>query len=249
MPLAMSATNKTRAVIVQDPDGHFVELAQLDPMPATAAPASSNVIGIRLRVTVADMEGTLRFYRERLGLSGELGPFSKTPLVSAMMGLPESEYRLATIRMPNSPLLFELLELKGLAPATVRSTVQDPGSFRLQLNVRDIDAALTGMTTAGSTVVSSNRAPVAMTFGSRPWRLAVAPDPNNLFLVVQQPPPPAAAPAQPSAQANSVPAAHGALVCHVLRDVPQRPHAHSGPGARRAGPLERGPATPRRGRR
>ena len=52
-PLAMSATNKTRAVIVQDPDGHFVELAQLDPLPATTAPASSNVIGIRLRVTVA----------------------------------------------------------------------------------------------------------------------------------------------------------------------------------------------------
>ena len=73
-PLAMSTTNKTRAIIVQDPDGHFVELAQLDPLPATAAPASSNVIGIRLRVTVADMDGTLRFYRERLGLTGELRP-------------------------------------------------------------------------------------------------------------------------------------------------------------------------------
>ena len=95
VPLAMSATNKTRAVIVQDPDGHFVELAQLDPLPATTAPASSNVIGIRLRVTVADMDGTLRFYQERLGLTGELRPFASTPLVSAMMGLPVSEYRLA----------------------------------------------------------------------------------------------------------------------------------------------------------
>ena len=27
-PIAMSTTNKTRAVIVQDPDGHFVELVQ-----------------------------------------------------------------------------------------------------------------------------------------------------------------------------------------------------------------------------
>ena len=88
VPLAMSATNKTRAVIVQDPDGHFVELAQLDPLPATTAPASSNVIGIRLRVTVADMDGTLRFYQERLGLTGELRPFASSPLVSAMMGLP-----------------------------------------------------------------------------------------------------------------------------------------------------------------
>ena len=116
VPLAMSATNKTRAVIVQDPDGHFVELAQLDPLPATTAPASSNVIGIRLRVTVADTEATLRFYQERLGLTGELRPFTSSKLVSAMMGLPESEYRLTTIRMPGSPLLFELLELKGLGP-------------------------------------------------------------------------------------------------------------------------------------
>ena len=51
-------------------------------------------------------------------------------------------------------------------PADGRSRVQDPGSFRLQLNVRDIDAALAGMTAAGSTVVSSNRVPVSMTFGS-----------------------------------------------------------------------------------
>jgi len=84
-----------------------------------------------------------------------------------------------------------VLELKGLAPATVRSRVQDPGSYRLQLDVRDIDAALAGLTSADSTVVSTGRAPVSMTFDARPWRLAIAPDPNNLFLVVQQGPPPA----------------------------------------------------------
>jgi len=218
-PLAMSTANKARAVIVQDPDGHFVELAQLDPLPATEAPASSNVIGIRLRVTVADLAGTLRFYRERLGLTGEPRPFSSNTLVSRMMGLPaETEYRLANLQMPNSPLLLELLELKGPAPAIVRSRVQDPGSFRLQLNVRDIDAALAGLSAAGSTIVSSNRGPVSMTFGSRPWRLAVATDPNNLFLIVQQPPPTAAAP-----PAASGPAAHQEVIgkyclsCHNAR--------------------------------
>src|SRR5687768_17333815 len=46
-PVSMSTTGRTRAVIVQDPDGHFVELAQLDPLPDTSAPSSSNVIGIR----------------------------------------------------------------------------------------------------------------------------------------------------------------------------------------------------------
>lgn len=188
VPLAMSTANQTRAVIVQDPDGHFVELAQLDPLPATTAPPASNVIGVRLRVTVSDIEQTVRFYEQQLGLSGVRGPFATSHAVSAMMGLPDSEYRLTTIRMPGSTLLLELLELKGLSPVTTRSRVQDPGSFRLQLNVRDIDAALAGLTSAGSTVVSTGRAPVSMTFNTRPWRLAIAPDPNNLFLIVQQPP-------------------------------------------------------------
>jgi catechol 2,3-dioxygenase-like lactoylglutathione lyase family enzyme len=223
-PLATGTANKTRAVIVQDPDGHFVELTQLDPLPSTNAPASSNVIGIRLRVTVANMDRALRFYRERLGLTGEPQPFPVNTLVPAMIGLPAAtEYRLATIALPNSPLLLDLLELKGRPPALVRARVQDPGSFRLQLNVRDIDVALAAMTAAGSAVVSSNAAPVSMTFGSRPWRLAIAPDLDNLFLVVQQPPP--AAPVQGRAPPPRTPASadHQAVVgkycvsCHNVR--------------------------------
>jgi len=187
-PLAMNPANKTRAVIVRDPDGHFVELAQLDPLPPTTAPERSNIIGIRLRVTVSDLNRTLGFYQQHLGLSGTPGSFSTSHAVSAMMGLSDSEYRVTTVRMPGSPLLLEFLELKGLPSATVSSRVQDPGSFRLQLNVRDIDAALAGLKSAGSTVISTGGVPVSMTFNTRPWRLAIAPDPNNLFLIVQQPP-------------------------------------------------------------
>jgi catechol 2,3-dioxygenase-like lactoylglutathione lyase family enzyme len=67
-PISMSATNKTRAVIVQDPDGHFVELAQVDPLPATTVAARSNIIGIRLRLTVADVQGTATYYEKLLGV-------------------------------------------------------------------------------------------------------------------------------------------------------------------------------------
>jgi catechol 2,3-dioxygenase-like lactoylglutathione lyase family enzyme len=34
-PIGMSTANRTRAVTVEDPDGHFVELAQIDPAPAS----------------------------------------------------------------------------------------------------------------------------------------------------------------------------------------------------------------------
>jgi catechol 2,3-dioxygenase-like lactoylglutathione lyase family enzyme len=202
-PISMSAANKTRAVTVQDPDGHFVELVQIDPSPATSVAAASNVIGIRLRLTVADAERAAAYYRQVLGVfdSGDpIRPFVRNPSVMALVGLSgvsgpsgagdAAEYRLTMTQMPASALIVELIEFKGLesAKTPTPSRVQDPGSFRLQLTFRDIDAALAGLKNAGSHVISTGGVPVRMTFGNRPWRLSVVPDPNNLFLIVQQGP-------------------------------------------------------------
>jgi hypothetical protein len=89
--------------------------------------------------------------------------------------------------LPGSPLVLELIEFKGVGETKfLPSRVQDAGSYRLQLNVRDIDETLTALKQAGSRVISTDSLPVRMTFGSNPWRLAVVQDPNNLFLVVQQ---------------------------------------------------------------
>jgi hypothetical protein len=109
----------------------------------------------------------------------------------AMAGLPETgEYRLSQVQLPASNLILEFVEFKGLdsARAPVPSRVQDPGSFRLQLTFRDIDDTLAALKDAGGQVISTGAMPVRMTFGSRPWRLAVVPDPDNLFLIVQQGP-------------------------------------------------------------
>ena len=191
VPIYMSTVNKTRAVTVQDPDGHFVELVQIGPSLDTTVSADSNVIGIRLRLTVADVERAVALYEQVLGIPGSVRPFVRNPNVMAMTGLPEDgEYRLTTAQLPGSTLILEFIEFKGLdsVKTPVPSRVQDPGSFRLQLTVRDIDAALGGLKNAGSRVISTGGVPVRMTFGNRPWRLSVVPDPNNLFLIVQQGP-------------------------------------------------------------
>jgi catechol 2,3-dioxygenase-like lactoylglutathione lyase family enzyme len=190
-PINMSTANKTRAVTVQDPDGHFVELVQIDPSPDTTVPDASNVTGIRLRLTVADVERAVAYYQQVLGIQGSVRTFMRNPNVMAMTGLPETgEYRLTTAQLPGSTLILEFIEFKGLdsVKTPVPSRVQDPGSFRLQLTVRDLDAALAGLKNAGSRVISTGGVPVRMTFGNRPWRLSVVPDPNNLFLIVQQGP-------------------------------------------------------------
>jgi hypothetical protein len=108
-----------------------------------------------------------------------------------MAGLPAAgEYQLATIQMPGSALIFELIGFRGLdsAKTPVPSRVQDPGSFRLQLTMGSIDAALATLKDSGARVISTGGVPVSMTFGGRPRRLSIVPDPNNLFLIVQQAP-------------------------------------------------------------
>jgi catechol 2,3-dioxygenase-like lactoylglutathione lyase family enzyme len=190
-PIGMSTANRTRAVTVEDPDGHFVELAQLDPMPASTVAAASNVVGIRLRLTVADVSQALAYYQGVLGIQGTARPFVRNPSVMAMAGLPDAgEYQLATIQMPGSALVLELMGFRGLdsAVAPVPSRVQDPGSFRLQLTMGSIDAALATLASAGARVISTGGVPVRMSFGGRPWQLSVVPDANNLFLIVQQAP-------------------------------------------------------------
>jgi hypothetical protein len=73
----MLTTGKTkaRAVVVKAPGGHFVELQQPDPLPATPAcrPATSSA-GLR---TIADTDATLRLYRDGLGFRPEVGSFTK----------------------------------------------------------------------------------------------------------------------------------------------------------------------------
>jgi len=186
-PMAVGPS-KARAVIVADPDGHFVELAQLEPPPSTPAPASANIIGIRLRITVADLDKATLYYRRVFGMDPKPGDFTKDESVMAMMGLPATaEYRVATSSFRNSSLLLELIEFKGVPGATpVGSRVQDPGSYRIELNVRDINETVAALKTSGSRIISSGGVPVRLTLGSDPWRLAVAQAPDNLFLVVQQ---------------------------------------------------------------
>jgi hypothetical protein len=52
------------------PGAHLVELLQLDPLPQTSAAADANVIGAWVRVTVEDLERTMRLYRDALRLLG-----------------------------------------------------------------------------------------------------------------------------------------------------------------------------------
>src|SRR5262249_34598384 len=124
-PLAFGPNNGVRGVIVSDPDGHYVELLQPNPLPDTTAPANSNIIGARVRITVADTEQTMRVYRDVLRMQPQIGEFSAIPLVD-LLGLKGSQLRLTNAQIPGSPVRLEFVELKGVARTPVRPRLQDP---------------------------------------------------------------------------------------------------------------------------
>ena len=191
-PLWIGGTRPHRAVRVQDPDGQFVELEQLKTALPTTVPAASNVIGISLRLTVADLDQSVAFYERLLSIRGTAGPFENDRDRLALAGLPPSgQVRTAMVPIPGSSRTLELIQFRGVPSAATAapSRVQDPGSYRLQLTFRDIDAALAVLAGSGLRTISTGGGPVRMTFGGgRPWQLAIVPDPSNLFLIVQQAP-------------------------------------------------------------
>lgn len=184
----------TRIVIVKDPDGHFVELSQPGELPDTSAPATANVIGVRLRIAVDDVEKAAKLYRDELGMPARspIESYGQNRAVLDALGLDRGEYRVATQTVPTSGLAFDFLDVRGVERRTIPARIQDFGSTRVQLRVKDIDAAIAALTAAGGEVVSTGGKPLDLPAGNSTLRVAIVRDPNNLFLVLIQAPPPAA---------------------------------------------------------
>jgi catechol 2,3-dioxygenase-like lactoylglutathione lyase family enzyme len=171
-----------RAVLVADPDGRPVELRQVDPLPETTAAATSNVVGARLSMTVANTDRTMQLYRDRFGFRFEGKPrFTADADLQALAGLKGGEVRHSVMVAPGERMTFELLEFKGLESTPLRSRIQDPGSARIQLRVRQIHKVLGMVSAMGSRAITTGDKPVPVP----PNFLGViVPDTDNLYLTL-----------------------------------------------------------------
>lgn len=182
-----------RVVVVRDPDGHFVEIVQADQPPETQAPPAANVIGVRVRLIVEDVDKALALYRDALGMKARsVDQFKKDPDVNAMLGLgADGQYRAALLEVPTTGLVFEVVDFKGVDRRRIRGNIQDPGSTRIQLQVRDVDAAIDVLKRHGGSVVSAGGGTVNLPGrGGATTKVAIVRDPDNLFLVLLQAAPP-----------------------------------------------------------
>ncbi|HET7132305.1 MAG TPA: VOC family protein [Gammaproteobacteria bacterium] len=182
-----------RIAVVKDPGGHFVEIAQPAQLPETKAPATANVVAVAMRVTVQDLDRAMSLYRDALGLKMTTAPGEahEDATVSAALGVNGGKYRVGVLQVPTSGFELRFIEFSGIKRNTVQGRVQDPGSTRMQLRVRDIDAAIAAFKRFGGEVVSTGGKALDLPAGNNTLKVAIVRDPNNLFVVLIESPPPA----------------------------------------------------------
>jgi catechol 2,3-dioxygenase-like lactoylglutathione lyase family enzyme len=181
--------SRARAAVIVDPDGHFVELLQPE-LPPRGSPQTADLIAARTRVTVADTERTMKLYRDRLGLQAAVGDFRDDRQTQALYGLGRGEVRTSSVEMPASTI--EFIEFRGFERTPVQARSYDPGATGVQLQVRNVDAALDAFRQGGAVVVSTGGQ--AVDFPGPPehpelhHRLVALRDLNNLFVFLTEEP-------------------------------------------------------------
>ena len=158
--------------------------------------------------SVADLDKTVAFYRDGLGLE-PVGPGGK-PVTSmpAPQALNEdlskftdthgAKFRNAMFHIPGTTLDFELTEFSGLSLKKTVPHMQDPGAATLVLIVRDVDRALDGVKKNGGSVLSIGGQPMRIGGETSPSKSVFVRDPDGFMLELAgiQPTPKTTAPAE-----------------------------------------------------
>ena len=159
--------SKLREIIVRDPDGFFVELQQPDPLPASAANTSGDILGAAVQFSIEDSAKTVAFLHDAIGFNSHpTGPLGTNPVVTKLIGLPAAQWRITHGNIPGTTLDFGLIEYSGVARSKVVAGAEDPGSPAFTMVVRDILGAVDQWTKAGGTVATTGGKPIVRANGA-----------------------------------------------------------------------------------
>jgi len=164
------------SLLVQDPDGYFVEVVQSAPPPGVIS--EGNVYEVSVGLTIADRESTLKFYNGLLGFDLKGKPdFSSDPVIADLVGAPHVQSRELVGTIPGTKALWAFYDYKGVERKPFHLRVPDPGAPAVALRVTDLDGLLTRLRAAGVQVTSLHGEPVQF---SPTVRTIFVVDPNGL---------------------------------------------------------------------
>ena len=170
--------NKTRAVMMQDPDGFIFEFVQADPQPSSDVPLSSNIYNARASLVVDDLAKALAFYRGVFGFKAR-EPNVANDAVLALEGTPTAVARSSVSNPPGATNFWVLWEFSKIERATLETRVQDPGTPALSILVENLSGFLKSLKAAGAKVESAGGEPLAL---SPTTRGALVRSPDGLLI-------------------------------------------------------------------
>jgi catechol 2,3-dioxygenase-like lactoylglutathione lyase family enzyme len=143
-------------------------------------------------LTVSDLERSIRFYRDALGLELVNQWDSAQPYLRTIVGYPDAELRIALLRVPAQPggvsgHHIELLEYRRPRGTRGDAGTYIPGNVHVSFVVDDLEATYRALRDRG---VRFKSAPVAIDHGRNQGARAVyAFDPDDITLEFVQPAP------------------------------------------------------------
>jgi catechol 2,3-dioxygenase-like lactoylglutathione lyase family enzyme len=152
--------------------------------PPQAAPAGE-VVGVgNFAHVVADLDTSLRFYRDVIGLAVTVTqPFAPNDAIAKLGATEGGQSRIAVLDIPGSELGVELIEYKDIERTVQRPRFQDPGNANLQLRMRDIDAVFEKVAAfPGAKVITGGGKPVTIEVPNGEIHAVFVQDPDGFVI-------------------------------------------------------------------
>ncbi len=181
-----------REVLVEDFNGFFVKLVERQnepkPDPAPGLAPSPYINGATIGIAVQDIEKTVRFYREALGIAVTVpASFVTDAQEVSAFGLTGAQYRESVAALPDKTPPLHFFEFKGVTQKPLHPAIADPNAVVIRFNVPNIEAAMAKAKAAGASVISASGG--ITVFGRNHFLMLKDPDGINLQLTERFPAP------------------------------------------------------------
>ena len=138
--------------------------------PAPTPAPQSFVTGVgNFSHIVADLDKSLAFYRDVIGLQPNAPPrpFDGNVAIMRLGNTLNAQSRFVALRVPGSPIGVELIEYKDIERTPANPRFQDPGAANLIVRVRELDAVLDRVKKSGAKIVTVTGVPATIGNGGR----------------------------------------------------------------------------------
>ena len=110
-------------------------------------------------IQVADLERSIAFYRDLLGLELIARWVRDQPYIQELVGYPGVELNVAVFRFPNSESFLEVLEYRNVEKTPIDTANANPGTAHLCVYVPDLDSLHARLDASGVQFVSGIKSP------------------------------------------------------------------------------------------